>query len=226
MAPLPFGPAVRPYAVAGLPLGTLAAAFGWDGRMGRIEGIILVLAYVGFVVVLWWRERRPPVLGESGGVAEAAERRPAGRVGRELLLVVAGVAAMAAGAVALVDGIRQLSGIEETQTRLGLTLVGFATAFELVVLAWSAARRGVSEAVVAGVVGSFAYNATMTLGAGAIVRPLGLADAGSTRIAWAVMLAALAVVLLLARRGTLSRVDGGVLLALYPVALVVALAGV
>lgn len=30
-------------------------------------------------------------------------------------------------------------------------------------LAWSATRRGMSEAVIAAVVGSFAYNATMTL---------------------------------------------------------------
>jgi cation:H+ antiporter len=48
-------------------------------------------------------------------------------------------------------------------------VVGFATAFELVVLAWSAARRGATEAVVAAVVGSYAYNATMTLGASALV---------------------------------------------------------
>jgi hypothetical protein len=46
--------------------------------------------------------------------------------------------------------------------------VGFATAFELVVLAWSASRRGITDAVVAGVVGSFAYNLTMSLGAGAV----------------------------------------------------------
>ena len=32
-------------------------------------------------------------------------------------------------------------------------------------LAWSSARRGISDAVVAAVIGSFAYNATMTLGA-------------------------------------------------------------
>ena len=65
----------------------------------------------------------------------------------------AGLAALTAGSVALVEGVRRLSGIEETQTRLGLVVVGFATAFELVVLAWSASRRGITDAVVAGVVG-------------------------------------------------------------------------
>jgi cation:H+ antiporter len=37
---------------------------------------------------------------------------------------------------------------------------------------------------VAAVVGSFAYNATMTLGAGALARPLELDDAASLHLAW------------------------------------------
>jgi cation:H+ antiporter len=60
---------------------------------------------------------------------------------------------------------------------LSLTVVGFATAFELVGLAWSTARRGVPEAAVAAVMGSFVYNVTMTLGAAAVVRPLTVLDA-------------------------------------------------
>lgn len=225
LSPLPFGAEVRPYALAGLPLGTGAAVIAWDGQVTRLEGAVLVGAYIAFVAVLWVRERRPPSLGETDELAAAREHPPS-RVGRELVLVVAGVAAMAAGAVALVDGIRQLSGIEETQTRLGIAVVGFATAFELVVLAWSSARRGISEAVVAGVVGSFAYNVTMTLGAGALARPIRLLDAGVLHVGWLVMLGSLAVPLLLSRRGLLRRPHGAALIALYPIALVIALAGV
>jgi cation:H+ antiporter len=77
--------------------------------------------------------------------------------------VLAGVVAMALGGWLLVEAVIRITGIEETQTKFGLTLVGFATAFELVVLAWSTSRRGASQAAVAGVVGSFAYNMTMTL---------------------------------------------------------------
>ena len=69
---------------------------------------------------------------------------------------------------------------------------------ELVVLAWSAARRGISEATVAGVVGSFAYNVTMTLGAGALARPLVLVDA--TVLHAPLLLGSLALVTLLAAR--------------------------
>src|SRR2546423_13543001 len=124
---------------------------------------------------MWMMDRRPPALGEVHELEEAEHAAATAgaqrRVGRELLLVLAGVAAMAAGASLLVEAVQRITRIESAQTVLGLTLVGFATAFELVVLAWSAARRGASEAVVTGVVGSFAYNVTMTLGAGALARP-------------------------------------------------------
>jgi cation:H+ antiporter len=88
----------------------------------------------------------------------------------------------------------------------------------LVVLAWSTARRGATEAAIAGVVGSFAYNVTMTLGAGALARPLQIPNAASLHAPWIYMLASLAFVLVLsARGGVLGRRSGVALLAAYPV---------
>ncbi len=215
IAPLPFGRRVRRYALAGLPLGGLAAWFSWDGSVGRPEGLLLVGAYLVFVATIWIIERQPPALGETAEIAEAEEKPPR-RVGRELAMVLAGVAAMAVGAIAIVEGVQAVSGVEGTQTKVGLTIVGFATAFELVVLAWSSARRGISEAVVAAVVGSFAYNSTMTLGAGALARPLRIADAPSLHFVWLMMLASLAAVLVVSRGGSIRRPAGVVLIALYP----------
>jgi cation:H+ antiporter len=216
LVPLPFGRRVRRYALAGVPLGALAAWFAWDGRVGRVEGALLVAGYIVFVATIWMLERRPPSLGETAEVAEAAEE-PSGRVGRDFGSVLFGLVAMALGAYALVEGVRRLSGVEETQTKLGLTIVGFATAFELVVLAWSSARRGITEAVVAGVVGSFAYNVTMTLGAGALARPLAIADPSSLHLPWVAMIAALVAVLVASFDGRIGRRNAVILLGLYPV---------
>lgn len=220
VAPLPFPARVMRYAVLGLPLGVVAAAFAWNGAVTRLQGAALVLLYIIYVGVIWRIERRPPTLGEVHELEEAEEEVAAKgpeRIGPELLMVIGGLAAMVAGAALLVEAVRRLANIESTQTLLGLTLVGFATAFELVVLAWSAARRGASEAVVAGVVGSFAYNVTMTLGAGALAHPLSILDAKSLHVPWLAMLAALSLVLLLAaRKGRLDRLDGMVLLGAYP----------
>ena len=220
IAPLPFRAGVMRYALLGLPLGAVGVWFVWDGEVSRIEGAIFVMLYAAYVGVIWWMERKPPEFGEVGELAEARHAAEAGRpsrVGRDLALVLAGVAAMALGATLLVEAVQRISGVEATQTQLGLTLVGFATGFELVVLAWSAARRGMSEAVVAGVVGSFAYNVTMTLGAGALARPLMLADAAILHVPVLLMLGSLALVILLAaRQGRLARAEGTILLVAYP----------
>lgn len=218
LAPVPFPPRVRLYALLALPAGGLAVGFAWDGSVGRVEGTVLVAVYVGYVATIWVRERRPPSLGETAEIGEALES-PAktGRVSRELVLVLVGTAAVVIGAALLVEAVRRFTSVEADQARLSVTLVGFATAFELVVLAWSTARRGMTDAVVAAVVGSYAYNATMTLGAAAVITPLRLVDVSPLRAPMVAMLLALVGVLVLAKRrqGRLERVDGLALLAGY-----------
>jgi cation:H+ antiporter len=231
LAPLPFGPRVRRYALLALPVGLVAVVLVWDGHLGRPEGALLVGLYAAYVGLIWVAERQPPALGElselddhdddpqaaAGATAAAVPTRARSRVGRDLLLILAGLAAMAGGATVLVEAVRRLSGIEETQTKLGLTVVGFATAFELVVLAVSAARRGMTETVLASVVGSFAYNVTMTLGAGALARPLQVLAADQLHLPLLAMLGALVAVLALALpTGRLTRPAGALLLAAYP----------
>ncbi|MDQ3178194.1 MAG: sodium:calcium antiporter [Actinomycetota bacterium] len=227
VAPLPFGPRVFRYGLLGLPAGVAAAVFAWDGHIGRVESLVLIALYVLYVAAIWIAERRPPALGESAEFQDAAEIRAGSsrrRVGKELVIVLAGLAAMVVGAALLVDGVRGLVDGEVDQARISLTVVGFVTGFELVVLAWSAARRGISEAVVAGVVGSYAYNASMTLGAAALVEPLRVTDAGLLHVPMVIMVVVLAAVLALAaRRGRLGRREGVVLLAGYPLFIVVVL---
>lgn len=229
IAPLPFHTAVMRYALLGLPLGIISTWMAWDGSVTRAGGALLIALYLLYVIAIWMAERRPPMLGEAGEIEEAREAlassKPRSRIGIELLMVVVGVAAMALGSVLLVEGVERLSGVEATETRLGLTLVGFATGFELVVLVWSAARRGASEAAVAGVIGSYAYNVTMTLGAGALVRPLHLTNAPLLHVPLLLMLASLTLVILLAApSGQLTRRGAWVLLAGYPLFLVAVLA--
>jgi len=231
IAGLPFSKRVLWYAAGALPIGVIAVAIAWNGHVSRLAGVVLVLLYVGYVAIIWLLERAPPSLGEVGEVEEAREEEAGGaaqqagrKIGREGLLVLAGVVAMVVGAWALVEAIRQLTGAQGHQTTLGLTLVGFATGFELVVLAWSASRRGASDVVVASVVGSFGYNVTMTLGAAAIVRPLHLTNSAAVHVPMLFMLAALLAVILLALpHRTLGRLAGVLLLAAYPAYLVAVL---
>ncbi len=224
VAPLPFSASTRRYGLLALPPAVAAVAFSWDGEVGRAEGAVLVAAYVAYVAWIWIRERRPPSLGETGELDE--DRDETSRVGTELAWVLVGTGAIVVGASLLVESVRRFTDIEADQTTLALTLVGFATAFELVVLAWSAARRGIADAVVAAVVGSYAYNVTMTLGAAAIVTPLRIKGAAMLHGPMLAMLVALLAVLGLSlASGRLVRRDGVVLLVGYVVFVTLVLVG-
>ena len=233
LMPLPLTRRLRSYGAAGVVLAAMTGVLAWDGEVGRPSGLLLMSLYIAFVAVIWRVEGGPPGIGEVDELTEAAEaaaarpaeERKARRVGRELALTVSGVVGLAAGSVIVVEAVRRLTGVEETQTRLGLTLVGFATAFELVVLAVSSARRGDPEPLLAGVTGSFAYNATMTLGAGALVRPLVLVDAATLHLPLVLMPLALALPVGWSALRPLGRGAGAALLAAYAGFVVVVLSG-
>jgi cation:H+ antiporter len=219
--PLPFGRRVRSYALLSAVAGGLALAVLADGRASRVEGGLLLLGYAAMVGLVWRVERRPPVLGELaeiGGVGGGGDENGGDEAERApplgLLLALAGVGIMLLGGnVAVAGASRVVSALGQSDTAIGLTLLALATTAELFALVWAAARRGVSEIAVAGVVGSAAYNATATLGAAALTRPL--AVTGLTVPAAVAAALPLAVVALSWRGGLLGRPAGVLLCAGY-----------
>jgi len=140
VAPLPFGPRVRRYGLLGLPLGAVCAVFVWGGHVSRLQGRCARRPLRRLHSRDLGAGRRPARLGEAGEVEEAREAAAEGRlatrrVSKDVAIVIAGVVAMAGGGVLLVEGIRHLVHVQDTQTVVSLTIVGIATAFELVVLA-------------------------------------------------------------------------------------------
>ena len=207
--PLPVGRRTRLYAVGSAVAGGLALA-ALPGGVTRTDGVLLVLAYAGLVALVWRKERQPPQIGE---LAEADDDEEPSRFA--VLLVVLGIALMTAGGAAAVEGATRL--VETTgadDTAIGLTALALATTAELFAIVLAAARHGVEEIAVAAIVGSAAYNATLTLGAAALVT-----DLPAEGVAGPAAAAALLPLLLVAaaRRGTLARAAGAGLLASYAV---------
>ena len=219
--PLPFGGRVRGYALWSALAGGLAAVTIAGGRVGRGEGMLLLAGYLAGVAVLWWRERQPPAIGElaEDDEGENAKGRSAALA---LALALAGLAVMVAGGWLAVAGAqRAVATLGLTDTAVGLTLLALATTAELFALAWSAIRRDVPEIAIAGVVGSVAYNATATLGAAAVIRPLAVTG----MLAPAIIAAALPLALLaLAPHGRLTRPAGALLATGYLVFVITQLA--
>lgn len=220
LRPLPFGPTIRVYALAAGAAGVAAAAILVGGRVGRIEGAVLVVLYAALLGLVWWRERRPPAFGEAAelGESDRAGERPS----LALVLVLAGVAAMVVGGRLAVAGAERIvSTLGLADSAVGLTFVALATTAELLALVWAAARRSVPELAVAAVLGSAAYNATATLGVAALVEPL--SASGVSGAAWAAAVLPLALLALTARQGRIARGLGVALLGGYAVFLVLTL---
>jgi cation:H+ antiporter len=130
-----------------------------------------------------------------------------------LALAAGGIAVMSAGGWLAVAGAeRVVRTLHLTDSAVGLTLLALATTAELFGLAWAAMRRGVTEIAVAGVVGSVAYNATASLGAAAVVRPLTVSGILAPAIGAAVLPVALVAI---TPKGRLNRPAGALLVLGY-----------
>lgn len=220
---LPVSRRVMQYAVAAALAGVLALALMLNGVLSRPEGLLLVFVYAAGVTWVWRRERRPPVIGELAEHDEEAGRRghdvPArggeAATGRAVFLVILGLVAMVFGGYLAVRGAEGLVEVfGATDSVIGLTVLGLATSAEMVALVWAARRRGLSEIVLAGAIGSVAYNATVSLGLAALVGPLGLGMHNAVLKVGA-LTAVLPLVVLLGRRGSLPRWLGVPLVAGY-----------
>jgi cation:H+ antiporter len=214
---LPLSARVRGYAVGASAVGVLCAVLVSTGEIGRVAGIVLMVAYAALVAVIWTVEREPPAIGEVAEAYEESDERAAGGVSATaVLLVVVGVALMVVGGwVAVAGAERVVDSLGLADSAVGLTFVALATTAELFALAWAALRRGITELAVAGVVGSAAYNATATVGVAAVVRPL--PTSGVTGAAWLAAVLPLVVVSLGGRTAHVGRLAGAGVLAIYGV---------
>jgi cation:H+ antiporter len=217
VTPIVLTAAVRRYAAVAAVAAGLAGAVTLGGVVQRWEGIALMAAYVLAVGVVWRRERRPPAVGEAGEVDLDADSS------RDVLLVVFGLVGMVAGGVLAVLGAERLvtaSGLGDGP--VGLTLLALATSAEMLALVVAARRHGVHDVAVAGALGAVGYNATLSLGVGAVVAPLTL-TATSSLFAAAVLVALVCAALFLWPARTLGRPAGALLVLAYGAGLAVVL---
>ncbi len=210
--PLPVGRRTRLYAGGSAVAGLLAVAALHRG-VTRLEGALLLAAYLGLVAAVWVKEKVPPTIGELAEMDDADEDRGTAAA---LGLVLVGLVLMTVGGVAAVEGATRLVESSGTSdTAIGLTVLALATTAELFAIVLAAAKHGVEEVAVAAVVGSAAYNATATLGAAALVTDLP-AVRGPALLAAVLPL----VVVLASVRGRLGRAAGAGLLTTYVLFLV------
>lgn len=198
--------------LAALLLATVAVAvFSLDGGLSRLEGILLLLAFVAVAVFTALRadDESPGVRAEVDAFASAR-----GGAGLHLLRLLLAAVLMWLGAgqvVAHLPVIGHALGMDSLVA--GLLLVAIGTALPEMAAAVAAARRGQGDIVAGHVIGSSLFNLLVVLGGMAAIGGAVPVPASFVRLELPIaFLFALLLVPLLRGTTTVSRGEGGLLL--------------
>jgi cation:H+ antiporter len=155
----------------------LVLVLGWDGRTGRLDGLLL---FGGLLAYTYWCIRQSR--RESGEVQlefAQATPRPARGVAGTLVQVgwiVGGLVLLGLGSRWLVGGavtVAEFLGV--SRLIIGLTIVAAGTSLPEVVTSIVAACRGERDIAVGNVVGSNLFNILCVLGLSSVIAPQGVA---------------------------------------------------
>lgn len=183
-----------------------------DGRLGRIDGLLLSAGIVGYVSYNLWAAKTAstPVCSEFD---EGVPNQHSTLVDAGALLV--GFGGLVGGAHLLVDGaVAVAEALGVGPIVIGLTVVAVGTSLPELATSLVAARRGQGDIAVGNAVGSSIFNVLGILGVTALVHPLSTHTLGWGETGVMVGLAIL-IVPLFRTDWTLSRTEGGVLVACY-----------
>ncbi|MGB0477837.1 MAG: calcium/sodium antiporter [Parvibaculales bacterium] len=200
----------------GFMLGVSALLFvlGMVGMIDRPVGIALFVILIGFTYYLYSSAREAEDTAEAeAGVDENLV--PGGAAVAALVLLV-GIAGVIWGAELMVDGAVALArqwGISEAV--IALSLVAIGTSLPELAVSLVAAMRGHAGLAVGNIIGSNISNILLILGVTSMVAPLPISDMMAMRdIPIMIGVACLGFIFMASSRA-MSRLEGGLSLALY-----------
>jgi len=219
ISPMVIDRSVRRQALIATLVSVIPVVLLFLGVVTQLEGVLLLVVFVGYTLFLFRTDREAikrihaPEEDDDDGDQEAPSHSRLHW--RPVLLTFGGLAAMAVGGPAIVEGALRLAQIIGlSQGAVGATVVSLGTGAEMIALGVSAARKKRSDILVGGILGSFAYNLLVTLGLAATIHAIPV-DPRVTFIALPVMIVVHLVLLALVWYGKISRVTGGLLVGAY-----------
>lgn len=188
----------------------------------RPEGIALL---VGFLLFLEMMRRGATKTGGNGALTSDIPDGPTTPLPFAMLFLFLGLGMLALGG-ALAErgavGVAQAAGLSDAT--IGLTVVAIATSLPELATSVMAARRGQVDIAVGNVVGSNIFNILLVLGVTATITPTPLPEGGLRALGAMLLLAVVLVPMSKTDKGSISRIEGAVLLTLYALSLVLELA--
>jgi len=155
----------------------LVLLLGLDGKIGRLDGIVLFAGMVAYTIFAIRQSRKESRLVRDEydqEFREGAGRGPRG-VAANIVLIVVGLVLLVLGARGLVDGAESIArtlGLSELI--IGITIIAAGTSLPEVATSIIASVRGERDIAVGNVVGSNIFNVLAVLGLTAAVAPEGV----------------------------------------------------
>lgn len=156
-----------------IPLMIIASALvyllAFNGHLGRLEGVLLLVGLVGYLAVLWHQSRHYARTYPAPRPASASPRRF--WLGAIAQILVGLVLLSLAGHLVLEAAVEVATDLGLSERIIGLTVVAVCTSLPELAAALIAALRGEREIAVGTVIGSNLFNLLAVLGLTAVVTP-------------------------------------------------------
>ena len=196
----------------------------WNSQLSRLEGFTLFSGVIVYTFMnYYWCRKKIKTDNDPESSAIACEVENIGRIenrGRQLLLVIVGIAGVVAGAELVVDSaVKIMTIIGVGEKFIGLTIVAFGTSLPELATSVVAAIRKEMDISIGNLVGNNVVNILSVLGAAALVRPIPIPGgffASGLWIDYLVMMGTSALPWVMMRKSmSISRSNGALLLSCY-----------
>ncbi len=206
----------------------LCLVIAQDGTINRLDAILCLSVYVGFTAYLVSLVRQQVTASEGRDLDEQVrELTPEPRTPRAsvcVLLVLGGAMLLAGGAHSTVVGASELARLLGWSERvIGLTIVSIGTGLPEVVASLVSSVRGRSDVAIGNVIGSNLFNILVILGLSGLVAPLPVQAALLDSDCWWMLGVTILIYTMMLVGRTISRLEGGLLIGVYCVYLVLLL---
>ena len=197
----------------------LLVLFGWDGRIGRSDGVVLFVGGLIYTLFLVYQSRREKDRAVQDEYAQFGDRALSFKqVSLNLVLLAGGLAMLVGGSQLLVESATTIAtALGASPLIIGLTVVAVGTSLPELATSVTASFRGESDIAVGNVVGSNIFNILVVLGLSSAVSPSGIAvSPQAIAFDMPVMLAvAIACLPICITHNKISRGEGALLLMYY-----------
>lgn len=184
-----------------------------DGSLGRLEGLLLIIALVAYAVFGFRLARRET--REIQREFEGSLPRHSRASVRQVILILGGIGALALGGHVFVDGALRLAHVVGVSPAvIALSVVAVGTSLPELATSVIASVKGHPDLAMGNAIGSNIFNLLGILGIAALVHPLSLGDVRLEDIG-AMIGCALLLLILLRTRFELNRWEGGLLFISY-----------